>query len=45
MIAKELIDQLKDILDKYGDKEVLVNGYGILQVYYDNLDEDINIEA
>lgn len=45
MTANELIDKLKRLIEEYGDKEVFVNGYGILDVFYDEKEDDFNIEG
>lgn len=45
MKASELIYDLKHIIETNGDKEVFVNGYGVLDVDYNVADDCIDINA
>lgn len=45
MTAKEIIETLTEIVNKYGDKEVFLNGYGVLVVDYNVVDDCIDIEG
>ena len=44
MKISELIDELQEIQDRVGERPVLVNGYDISMVYYDNIDEVVSID-
>ena len=44
MKISELINKLQEIQDRVGEKPVLVNGYDISMVYYDNIDEIVSID-
>ena len=40
-----LISELQEILDKNGDKEVMVNDFDVNSVYYDNIEGYVQIEG
>ena len=44
MVISELIKELQEIQDRVGERPVLVNGYDISMVYYDNIDEIVSID-
>lgn len=44
MKISELIKKLQEIQDRVGERPVLVNGYDISMVYYDNIDEVVSID-
>ena len=44
MKISELIKELREIQDRVGERPVLVNGYDISMVYYDNIDEIVSID-
>ena len=44
MKISELIEELQEIQDRVGERPVLVNGYDISMVYYDNIDEVVSID-
>ena len=44
MKISEVIEELQEIQDRVGERPVLVNGYGISMVYYDNIDEVVMID-
>lgn len=44
MKISELIKELQEIQDRVGERLVLVNGYDISMVYYDNIDEIVSID-
>ena len=44
MKISELINKLQEIQDRVGERPVLVIGYDISMVYYDNIDEVVSID-
>ena len=44
MKISEVIEELQEIQDRVGERPVLVNGYDISMVYYDNIDEVVMID-
>ena len=44
MKISEVIEKLQEIQDRVGERPVLVNGYDISMVYYDNIDEVVMID-
>ena len=44
MKISELIKELQEIQGRVGERLVLVNGYDISMVYYDNIDEIVSID-
>ena len=44
MKISEVIKKLQEIQDRVGERPVLVNGYDISMVYYDNIDKIVSID-